>query len=119
MSDMLGLSVDIGLILVGLAVWCGWYRGWTQYPTSLRVAWLGVPWISAIMAALLGLLFLHLTLGVSVSKAFYGPPVLLFAVLSLSTSLLQRPRWALPPWYRRQRHSPAKRSAGGGSFGGR
>jgi hypothetical protein len=87
---------------LGFIVWMGVWRSWAKTRMPNRYAMLAAPW--------LGLWILLGTVAHAVTSEWAVPWIdwIEYArhaslIVGVCASVFQRPRWALPPWFRRLR----------------
>jgi hypothetical protein len=91
-------------------VWSGLYRGWTTAPQPVRAWGPAAPWGAAFALVLMADRYLR-SAGILLPGAAVLAPAGVCCALALSVVVLRRPRWALPPSYRRRVHGPDARAA--------
>jgi hypothetical protein len=89
------------LAIGGMAIWCGWYRGWAdRAPGGFSDRALAIPWI-ALAFILLSADMLLVAIGVEVPRELVIGLFVGLALFGFAVAGLRWPPWALPPWYRR------------------
>jgi hypothetical protein len=93
----------------GFVVWLGIFRGWRSRGPEAIFLCLLMPWVALALVLLVVVPELNAALGV-VSLSDTGGWLVaggstLCLVIGASVAIAERPRWALPPWYRQASNS--------------
>jgi len=101
---ILAIAASVVILPLGASVWVGRVRGWTkQRDTNVfaRDA-LAVPWVSLYIGLLCASWGIKAILGTGLAMGVIVVVGGVFTTLSFCVTTFERPRWALPPWYRQQ-----------------
>jgi len=103
-QTLLALVAAMVIVVLGAADWLGFFRGWTRQRDTYVFARdaLAVPWAALYVSLLCLAWAARIAFGSDLPMrvgVFLG---VIFMVIGSSAVAFERPRWALPPWYRRQ-----------------